>query len=173
MSGCGRLIQSTLVSTSSGLIGCPPKETIVEDYEMGTYASTWTAKCQGKTYYCSKGGGGAGAHCNEAPKDVKKASAKTQPERINAKSITPSEEKKSEPTAANQTDPSPSILMIATHNNTKVRKSPSSKATVMKTLRKGEEVQVVKQKDEWFLVELTGGETGWCHKSVLAQKENK
>jgi hypothetical protein len=29
---------------------------------------------------------------------------------------------------------------------------------------------VIKEKDGWCLVELAGGETGWCLKGSLAQK---
>jgi len=60
--------------------------------------------------------------------------------------------------------------MIVTENKAKLRKKPSTKADVVKSLKKGEEVQVIRQKDGWCLVELAGGETGWCAKGSLAQK---
>jgi Bacterial SH3 domain len=59
----------------------------------------------------------------------------------------------------------PSETMIVTVSKAKLRKSPSTKAAVIKTLKKGEEVTVVKRKNDWLMVELAGGEVGWCHKS--------
>lgn len=50
-----------------------------------------------------------------------------------------------------------------------VRKTPSVAADVLKTLGKGEAVQVIKKEDEWFMVELAGKEVGWCHRSVLGR----
>ena len=79
-------------------------------------------------------------------------------------------EKKSESSVANQNTPPSSTSMIVINSKAKLRKSPSTKATVIKTLKKGEEVQVIKMKDEWCLIELAGGETGWCAKSSLAQR---
>jgi uncharacterized protein YgiM (DUF1202 family) len=60
--------------------------------------------------------------------------------------------------------------MVVIDGKAKLRKSPSAKAAAIKTLKKGEEVQVIKEKDGWCLVELAGGETGWCLKVALAQK---
>jgi hypothetical protein len=57
--------------------------------------------------------------------------------------------------------------MIVIGNKAKIRKKPSTKAAVVKALKKGEEVQVIKQSDEWFQIELASGDVGWCHKSVL------
>lgn len=68
-----------------------------------------------------------------------------------------------------QSTTSASASMVVIGNKAKLRKSPSAKAAVIKTLKKGEEVQVVKLKDEWCLIELSGGETGWCLKGSLAQ----
>jgi Bacterial SH3 domain len=64
-----------------------------------------------------------------------------------------------------------SISMFVTSSKAKLRVNPSQKAKVLKALKQKEEVQVIKQKEDWFMVELTSGEVGWCHKSVLAQKE--
>jgi hypothetical protein len=64
----------------------------------------------------------------------------------------------------------PSTSMIVNEGKAKLRKNPSAKAAAIKTLKKGEEVQVIKEKDGWCLVELAGGETGWCLKGSLAQK---
>lgn len=60
--------------------------------------------------------------------------------------------------------------MIVTGNKAKIRKKPSTKAEIVKSLKKGEIVQVIKHNDEWFQVELASGDVGWCHTSVLAQK---
>ena len=60
--------------------------------------------------------------------------------------------------------------MIVNEGKVTLRKNPSAKAAAIKTLKKGEEVQVIKEKDGWCLVELAGGETGWCLKGALAQK---
>lgn len=78
-------------------------------------------------------------------------------------------EKKSESRVEPQRTTSSSASMIVINSKAKLRKNPSAKATVIKTLKKGEEVQVVKLKDEWCLIELAGGETGWCLKGSLAQ----
>jgi hypothetical protein len=63
-----------------------------------------------------------------------------------------------------------SFAMIVAAHNAKVRKTPSTHAPVLKTLKKGDSVTCIKERDEWFLVELQGGETGWCHKSVLNKR---
>ncbi|MCM2358057.1 MAG: SH3 domain-containing protein [Geobacteraceae bacterium] len=64
---------------------------------------------------------------------------------------------------------SPLTLTVGSKAN--LRKSPSTKAVVVKTLREGEEVKVIKQKDNWFQVQLANGEVGWCHKSVLTESK--
>lgn len=50
-------------------------------------------------------------------------------------------------------------------STTKLRKTASKEAAVVKTLKKGESIAIVKQKGEWLLVETSTGEVGWCHKS--------
>lgn len=60
--------------------------------------------------------------------------------------------------------------MVVTENKSKIRKKPSTKAAIVKTLKKGEVVQVIKQSDDWFQVELASGDVGWCHKSVLERR---
>jgi len=65
--------------------------------------------------------------------------------------------------------PTTSTSMTVIGSKVKLRKSPSSKSTSIKTLKKGEEVQVIKQKDDWCLIELVSGETGWCQKVSLTQ----
>lgn len=158
LGGCAGHNLSSYQSASSTKVGCPPNEVIITDLDRHGLMRTrdWVATCNGISYYCSGVNDGYGGTTNVS---CMKKSAK-------AKSVTQPVESKSEPTVMNQTARS-SVSMVARQNNTRVRKSPSSKATVIKSLKKGEEVQVVKQKGEWFLVELTGGETGWCHNSVL------
>lgn len=103
---------------------------------------------------------------NKEVAPAKPTKAEESFEEIQAKPV----EGKSEPIVASESSPSPSASLLANQNNAKVRKSPSLKGAVIKTLKKGEEVQMVKRRDEWLLVELAGGETGWCHNSVLSQK---
>ena len=62
-----------------------------------------------------------------------------------------------------------STTFIVIENKTKLRKKPSAKGEVVKSLKKGEEVQLIKEKAGWCLVELAGGETGWCLKGSLDQ----
>ena len=68
LSGCA--LNSMATQSSVGAIGCPEKDIIIEDFKTGLYAATWTAKCNGKTYYCSKAKGPA--VCNEAVSTKKK-----------------------------------------------------------------------------------------------------
>jgi hypothetical protein len=79
-----------------------------------------------------------------------------------AQPITQTAEKKSAPNVSPQSTPPPSPSMTVNNSKAKLRKSPSKNAAAIKTLKKGEEVQVIKEKDGWCLVELAGGETGWC-----------
>jgi hypothetical protein len=50
-----------------------------------------------------------------------------------------------------------------------MRSNPTSKAKKLKTLKKGEKVTVLQQKDEWFQIERASGDVGWCHKGGLGQ----
>ena len=50
--GCAASTGS-LQSASSSEIGCGPDEITVTNYKLNMYTSSWTAKCNGKTYYCS------------------------------------------------------------------------------------------------------------------------
>lgn len=43
-----------LQSVTSGQIGCPADKIVIADEAgEGTGARTWTAQCNGRTYYCS------------------------------------------------------------------------------------------------------------------------
>jgi hypothetical protein len=39
-------------SSSSGRVGCAPSDVNISS-ESGLFSKTWTAVCNGKTYYCS------------------------------------------------------------------------------------------------------------------------
>ena len=55
---------------TAGLIGCPPNEIEITDHDIGLSQGSWTAKCKGKTFYCSATAMDGGAHgdCKEALK---------------------------------------------------------------------------------------------------------
>lgn len=100
---------------------------------------------------------------NQSTSEVQSKSIKEEP-------VAQPAENKTEASAAHQNTPTSSTSMVVINSKAKLRKSPSTKAAVIKTLKKGEEVQMLKQKDGWCLVELAGGETGWCLKGALAQR---
>ncbi len=50
---------------TSGLIGCPEEEILVTKESGGMMANTWTAECDGKTFYCTYKTGGA-VFCKES-----------------------------------------------------------------------------------------------------------
>jgi hypothetical protein len=75
--------------------------------------------------------------------------------------------KKLESRVPDQGNSTSSASMVVTSSKAKIRKKPSSKAAIVKNLKNGELVQVIKQQEEWYQVELSGGDVGWCHKSVL------
>ena len=52
LSGCAASV-SSLTSATSSEIGCHPDEISVSNYKLNAYTSSWTADCNGKTYYCS------------------------------------------------------------------------------------------------------------------------
>jgi hypothetical protein len=91
----------------------------------------------------------------------------TQPK---AQPVARREENKYERKTISPNTASSSASMIISQPKTKLRKKPSYKSDVVKNIKKGEVVQVIKQRDEWYLVELPGGETGWCQKSSLSVK---
>lgn len=94
----------------------------------------------------------------------------SRPNYIQTPPLTPPAETKSERNVASESQISSNGAMVVSENKVKLMQKPSTKAPVVKTLAKGVTVQVVKQKDGWFLVELGGGETGWCQKGSLATK---
>ena len=50
----------------------------------------------------------------------------------------------------------------------RVREQPSLQARIVTNVKKGVQLQLIKQEGEWFQIHLEGEETGWGHKSVLA-----
>jgi hypothetical protein len=70
----------------------------------------------------------------------------------------------------NNVIPISSSSMVVTSNKANIRKSPSKNAEIKNTLQKGTKVNVIKQKDAWFMVKIPSGEIGWCHKSILRQE---
>jgi hypothetical protein len=52
LAGCAASTAS-LQSSSSGEIGCSPSDISISDYRLNAYTSSWTAKCNGKVYFCS------------------------------------------------------------------------------------------------------------------------
>ena len=53
MMGCA-VIMGDLPTISAGLTGCPRYTIAIEDESMNYYNDTWTAKCQGLTFYCTR-----------------------------------------------------------------------------------------------------------------------
>lgn len=55
-----------LRALSSGKIGCPANEIAIEDSRVGMKTASWTAKCQGKPYFCSGDDMLRGVSCTQA-----------------------------------------------------------------------------------------------------------
>jgi hypothetical protein len=53
MTGCAA-VMGDLPTISAGYTGCPPNLITIQDENMGYFSDTWTAKCQGRVYYCSR-----------------------------------------------------------------------------------------------------------------------
>lgn len=50
---------------TSGLVGCPEEQITITSESGGMMANTWTAKCAGKTFYCTYQSGGK-VYCKES-----------------------------------------------------------------------------------------------------------
>lgn len=50
---------------TSGLVGCPEDQIAIISESGGMMANTWTAKCAGKTFYCTYQSGGK-VYCKES-----------------------------------------------------------------------------------------------------------
>ncbi len=53
-----------------------------------------------------------------------------------------------------------------------IRKEASLAAKISAQLKKGEAVIVLEKKNDWYHVQLSDGETGWAHKSVIVDPES-
>lgn len=69
MMGCAA-VMGDLPTISAGLTGCPPSAIAIQDESMGYFNDTWTAKCQGTTFYCTRQVRGS-TTCTEALTDNK------------------------------------------------------------------------------------------------------
>jgi len=52
LAGCAAST-SSLQSASSSEVGCSPSAIAISDYKLNMYTSSWTARCNSMTYYCS------------------------------------------------------------------------------------------------------------------------
>ena len=64
MTGCA-VVMGDLPATSADLIGCPPQLISIQDEKLGYFNDTWTARCEGRTFYCTRKVRGS-AECDEA-----------------------------------------------------------------------------------------------------------
>jgi hypothetical protein len=53
MTGCSA-VMGNLPAVSAGLTGCPPAAITIRDEQIGYYNDTWTATCNGRTFYCTR-----------------------------------------------------------------------------------------------------------------------
>ena len=64
MVGCAASM-GELRAISSGKTGCPTDGITIEDSRVGMKTASWTAKCGGKTYFCSGDDMLRGVTCTE------------------------------------------------------------------------------------------------------------
>lgn len=57
MMGCSA-VMGDLPRISAGLTGCTPDTIAIHNERVGYYNDTWTANCQGRTFYCTRQVGG-------------------------------------------------------------------------------------------------------------------
>jgi len=53
MTGCA-VVMGDLPTISADLVGCPSQIIAIEDEKMGYFNDTWTARCEGRTFYCTR-----------------------------------------------------------------------------------------------------------------------
>jgi hypothetical protein len=78
--GCASLFP--VQGVTSGEIGCPAEDITITNDEPGFNERTWTAECNGRTYYCSAVGGGNGGgvvSCKESIASAPKAAPPAAP----------------------------------------------------------------------------------------------
>lgn len=87
VSGC-----VTLEAMSSGEVGCPPEQITVTDQQSSLGGRTWTAQCEGRTYYCSlHGGEGSQTSCTPEGGSAPGGSGSVPPEPGGAATTAPAE----------------------------------------------------------------------------------
>jgi hypothetical protein len=78
--GCAGLFP--VQGVTSGEIGCPAEDITITNDEPGFNERTWTAECNGRTYYCSAAGGGQGGgvvSCKESTESAPKVASPVAP----------------------------------------------------------------------------------------------
>lgn len=58
------MTESSMRTLSAGSIGCAADQVEIANVQATVNAATWTATCNGRTFYCS--GSGGDASCKEA-----------------------------------------------------------------------------------------------------------
>jgi len=53
MTGCA-VVMGDLQTISADMTGCPPHAITIQNENMGYFNDTWTAKCEGRTFYCTR-----------------------------------------------------------------------------------------------------------------------
>jgi len=147
VSGCA----GNLTRMSSGLTGCPIDSITIEDISPGFGTSTWTAKCQGMTFYCSS--------YSEAGKSCTKAQKPTSKE-MNGASAGNKQQ------AANENLP---VSYLTVTSNTNIRAAENTKSKIITTVRTGEKVEKIDESDKLFKVKTSKGTSGWILKSTVKE----
>jgi len=133
----------------SGMTGCPPDTITFENMPgMFAYGGSFTAKCQGRTFYCQYTGD-KNKSCTEAVA-TKNVSAKQAPT-IQAPVETPIE--------------SSSILYSVSRSN--IRSEPNDKSKIIYKTSKGIKLIKIKSSGDWVNVKLPSGMTGWIHQGLV------
>jgi acetyltransferase-like isoleucine patch superfamily enzyme len=70
MMGCA-VLMGDLPTISAGATTCPANTITIQDESMHYYNDTWTAKCQGRTFNCTRQVKGNNTVCTEAIIDNK------------------------------------------------------------------------------------------------------
>ena len=159
---------------SAGAIGgdVNPDQVTISDVDQGMTSWKWNANTTSGMYNCSTSLFDNKTLCFKAKSSqatpVVQALPVVKPEPLPKEPLValPTEEKNA-PIVAPQTKANIPSKMIVAASKEKIRKKPSNSATVVKSLKKGEVVQVIKQQDDWSQVELVSGDVGWCRNSAL------
>ena len=60
--------------------------------------------------------------------------------------------------------------LFTANSNANLREGPSAKTKRVGSLKKGDVVDVLAKKGEWYQIKISDGTTAWCTKSVLESK---